>query len=118
MRRWWAKASPEERRQRIDKAKASRAKTVRKERSRITFGFPQKTSLILVRNRHKSKRKSAYRTRLRRLGYIITRRSDTAYYTKDTTRRRLMEQRASRYGITIKPKEDGQRKDIQEDDTV
>ena len=108
MRRWWARLTPEERLEHGRKIQAARIAQVKRERSRLVFGLPQKTSLILVRDHKRAKQMSSYRSRLRKLGYIVERRSNIAYYDSRTTRHRLIEQRAHRYGITIKAIEDGQ----------
>lgn len=83
--------------ERIAKAAASRRETVRKERSRIIFGFDQKTKLKLVHNR----KRAIYRYALKKRGYLVERGGREAKVIETTIRSEIVEQRAAKHGIII-----------------
>ena len=77
-------------RRRIEKSAESRRRTFKEERSRRVFGLPQRTGLRVIR----FPRYVAYqRYHLRKLGYIVPRGGFTAYYTPETRRSPLYEDR-------------------------
>lgn len=84
------KESPESIARRIPKAAAKRKETLKEERLRYKWGLTQLTRL------HVSKQPMAkihQRSRLRKLGYIVERGSDIAYYTPETKRSQRIESR-------------------------
>lgn len=77
-------------RKRAEKSAESRRRTFKEERSRRVFGLPQRTGLRVIR----LPRYVAYqRYHLRKLGYIVPRGGFTAYYTPETRRSPLYEDR-------------------------
>jgi len=72
------------------KSVETRKRHIAEDRARVLFGLPQKTKVKLTKQPHK---KICQRSYLRKLGYIIERGSDTAYYTPDTRRSMTMEHR-------------------------
>lgn len=83
------KNTPESRARGIEKRK----QTIKEDRARIMFGLPQKTKVKLTKQ---PKKKICQRSYLRKLGYIIERGSDIAYYTPETRRSETFENR--KYG--------------------
>jgi hypothetical protein len=77
----------------IARSAETRKQTIKEDRARIMFGLPQKTKVKLTKQPHK---KICQRTYLRKLGYIIERGSDIAYYTPETRRSETFENR--KYG--------------------
>ena len=73
-------------------------KVLRAEKRRIMFGLEQKTKRKLTKA-PRCKVKS--RTDLRKLGYIVKRASNIAYYTDSTLRDSHIERLANKHGITI-----------------
>lgn len=118
LRRWWAEATPEQRQKRLDNMAAARREIIERERSRMVWGMAPRTRIHLVRDQEKATKLCGYRRRLRKLGYIVERRSNTAYYTEDTRRGSLIERRAIKNGMTIKPMEYETGQDIPQMDTV
>lgn len=118
LRRWWAEASPEQRQKRIDNMAAARREIIKRERSRMVWGMAPRTRLRLVRDQEKAAKLCGYRRRLRKLGYIVERRSNTAYYTDEAMRHSLIERRATKAGMTIKPMEYETEQDIPQMDTI
>lgn len=72
-------------------------RAVRKERSRIIFGFDQKTKLKLVHNR----KRAIYRYALKKRGYLVERGGREATVIETTIRSEIVEQRAAKHGIII-----------------
>lgn len=83
-----------------EKIRKKRNETIRRERARIIYGFPQRTKLKLVCN---SQAINA-RYSLRKRGYICDGRgARVAYYTCETDRDAKLEQTAISNGIDIFP---------------
>lgn len=83
--------------ERIRKSAESRRATIKKERSRILWGFEQRTKLKLVGN----PKKRQYRHALRKRGYQIARGASEAYVVANTHRSLKVENNARKYGIRI-----------------
>lgn len=83
--------------ERLRKSHESRCATIKRERSRIIWGFEQKTKLKLVT----SPKKIQYRYALRKLGYQIGRGESEAHVVIGTRRSPKVEDRARQYGIRI-----------------
>ncbi len=84
----------------IDKAQKKRNETIRKERMRIRWGFPQKTKMKLVSGGHK---RSAHRHLFRKKNYIVERGDNYIYYDEDTNRSPIMEANAHLWGLKVMP---------------
>ena len=78
--------SPEE----IARRTETRKRTIAEDRARVLFGLPQKTKVKVTKQPRK---KISQRSYLRKLGYIVARGSDTAYFTPDTRRSMAIENR-------------------------
>lgn len=83
--------------QRIRKMAETRRETVRKERARIIWGYPQKTKMKLVSNR----RQTLMRYAMKKRGYIVERGAIDVYYKDQTQRSPLLENRAREIGIRV-----------------
>lgn len=77
-------------RERIEKSAASLRRTREIEKSRVAFGLPQQTKLLV---KVESSKKRCQRYYLRKLGYIIDRGSNVAYYDERTQRSMTYENR-------------------------
>jgi len=75
---------------RIAKCHATRNKTIKEERARISFGLPQRTKMRL---NPQNKNVVCLRSNLRKRGYIVERGSMIMYYNEDTTRCPAIENR-------------------------
>lgn len=86
--------------QRNRKLSKAISEVYRKERSRVTFGFDQKTNLKVVSNR----KKNMLRHRMKEYGYIVTGRGDNVlYYTDSLARSPEREERGARLGLRFRP---------------
>ena len=90
--------TPERFKQTIEKAHRKRNETIRKERMRINWGFPQKTKMKLVSGGHK---RSAHRHLFRKKNYIVERGDNYVYYDEETNRSPMMEANAYRWGLRV-----------------
>lgn len=88
---------PEREAERVRKSAETRRKTLAAERRRVLFGMEQKTRLKIGHSRTKS----AYRCKMRRMGYVIERGGWMAVATAATRRSPLVEKSAARYGIRV-----------------
>lgn len=70
------------------------------EKRRVLFGLEQKTNRKVIKA---PKFKCELRFRMRKLGYIIPRGSNIAYWNEETKRNESKERTASKYGIRIEP---------------
>ena len=77
-------------RKRIEKSAESLRKTRREEKARALFGVPRKTRLRVVRE---PKGKTELRWYLKSRGYILDERELIAYWTEETRRATILEQR-------------------------
>lgn len=84
------------------KGKISRtmAKQWKDEKRRVLFGLEQKTNRKVTKA---PKFKCELRSRMRRLGYIIPRGGNIAYWDVNTKRSQSKERTARKYGIRIEP---------------
>ena len=82
------------------KRKESLKKTYKAERRRILFGLPQKTKRKMVRM---TRAKNGARTRMRKVGYVVTDDHNRIFYTPELTRHPKMEKNAEKNGIKIVP---------------
>lgn len=73
------------------------------EKRRVLFGLEQKTKRKVTKA---PRFKYEHRMRMRRLGYIIPRGSNIAYWNENTKRNASKERTAGKYGIKIEPLED------------
>lgn len=89
--------TPEQQERRTRNMCASRRKLIASERRRILFGLPQRTKLKF--GSHPQQR--SYRHRLKKLGYIVQRGSDTVIYDSHTHRSPLIESRCPAVGIKV-----------------
>ncbi len=83
--------------ERIRKSAESRRATIKRERSRIVWGFEQCTKLKLVSN----PKKIQYRYELRQRGYQIAKGANEAYIVAETRRSPKVEANARKYGIRV-----------------
>lgn len=83
--------------ERIRKSAESRRATIKRERSRIVWGFEQRTKLKLVSN----PKKIQYRYELRQRGYQIAKGANEAYIVAETRRSPKVEANARKYGIRV-----------------
>lgn len=72
---------------------------IRRDKRRITFGFPQITRIKVSGYRPKTR----IRHQLKKHGYIVTRGLDVVYYTTDFERNHIKEQKAQRFGLRFEP---------------
>lgn len=70
------------------------------EKRRVLFGLEQKTNRKVTKA---PKFKCELRFRMRKLGYIIPRGSNIAYWNEETKRNKSKERTAEKYGIRIEP---------------
>ena len=84
------KETPAKKRKRIEKAVQSRRETVREERIRIRWGFPQLTKMPL---NPKPRAAAEIRYYLKTRGYHVERGSMVAYYDENTNRCPFIEKR-------------------------
>lgn len=75
------------------------------EKRRVLFGLEQKTNRKVIKA---PKFKCELRFRMRKLGYIIPRGSNIAYWNEETKRNESKERTAAKYGIRIEPMPDAQ----------
>lgn len=68
------------------------------EKRRVLFGLEQKTNRKVIKA---PKFKCELRFRMRKLGYIIPRGSNTAYWNEETKRNESKERTAAKYGIRV-----------------
>lgn len=73
--------------------------TFKSEKRRVLFGLPQKTKLKVVKS---PKGKIHCRWKMRKLGYIIDKGGNVAYYNETTIRNKHFEERIKQYGVIIK----------------
>lgn len=83
--------------ERIRKSAESRRATIKRERSRIVWGFEQRTKLKMVSN----PKKRQYRYELRQRGYQIARGASDAYIVAHTKRSPKVEANARKHGIRV-----------------
>lgn len=88
-------------RARVQKSAESRRETMRKERIRVKWGLEQKTNLRIVAQ---TRRHITLRNYLKGRGYIIDDEDRKAYYTDETRRGKVVEQRLAPY-YTAEPYE-------------
>lgn len=82
-----------------------RMQTFREERARVAFGLPQRTKLRVKRQ---PRQKIQDRYYLKKRGYILDETNNIAYYTADTHRATMLEERPKRF-YTFKPYAEHQR---------
>jgi hypothetical protein len=78
----------------------SRKKLYKDEKRRVLFGLEQKSSIKVVRA---SRAKVCCRFNLRKLGYIVGRGGNVAYWNDETLRNEKREMNARKHGIRIVP---------------
>lgn len=93
--------TPEQQERRTKSMTASRRKLIASERRRILFGLPQRTKLKF--GDHPQQR--GYRHRMKVLGYIVQRGSNTVMYDSHTRRSHLIESRCPGVGIKVVEKD-------------
>lgn len=91
-------------RERIEKARQTRNKSIELDRKRMRFGLPQRTNMRLHYYGYTEahRKASVHRHLFRRAGYIVDYGSDTVYYDEDTVRRPKMEANAHKYGLKVR----------------
>lgn len=82
----------------IEKRVATMNDLRKKEKRRVLFGLEQRTKLKVIRA---PKYKIYLRHKMRQLGYLIVKCSNTAFYGTDTKRNPYYENKAKEYGINI-----------------
>lgn len=82
----------------VEKMKEGINKTIAAEKRRVLFGLPQKTNIKVVRA---PKGKIHCRWKMRKLGYIIDKGGNVAYYNETTIRNKHFEERIKQYGVII-----------------
>ena len=94
------KARKGERRPKAIREKCAEAirNTFKSEKRRVLFGLPQKTKLKVVKA---PKGKIHCRWKMRKLGYIIDKGGNVAYYNETTIRNKHFEERIKQYGVMI-----------------
>ena len=83
----------------IEKAAETMRQLRRKERTRLHFGLPQQTRLLISYNGYtpRMKQKATHRHLFRKHNYIVERGSDVIYYDSETRRSPQMEANAHKY---------------------
>lgn len=90
------KRTPEEKSATIS---SKRNKLIKRERTRMVFGFDPISRIKIVTNRPRIR----LRHRLRSLGYIIERCSNIVYFSDDVDRRLILEDNGRRLGLKFIP---------------
>lgn len=100
--------SPKRFKECLEKSRAKRSESIRKDRIRIHFGLPQKTKMHLTYDGSSAihRNKSIHRSLFRKYGYIVEYGDNTVYYTSETVRHPKMEQNAPKYGLKVEPWEE------------
>ena len=78
----------EKERQRLEKSRVSRMKTLKREKARVIFGLPQRTKLKVV---SQPREKITLRYYLKKQGYILDEQKRIAYYDENTKRGKRIE---------------------------
>lgn len=76
-----------------------RAEIIRRERRHVLFGLAPITRIKVVSNRSRIQ----LRAKLKSIGYIVSRASNTLYYTKQLERRSKLENRGIKQGLRFLP---------------
>ena len=82
----------------VEKMQKGINRTISAEKRRVLFGLPQKTKLKVVKA---PKGKIHCRWKMRKLGYIIDKGGNVAYYNETTIRNKHFEERIKQYGVMI-----------------
>ena len=87
----------------MEKIRRKRNESIRRDRVRIHWGMEPKTRLVKNWDSRPDWHKRHYRHLFREYRYVVEDGSSTVYYDDNTIRRPLIEERAAKYGMRVKP---------------
>ena len=77
----------------------SRRSIIKREKARVLFGLPQKTSIKVVGN----KKRVVLKSILKSFGYLVIPGHNTLYYNEELKRRPIRESNGQKMGLTFQP---------------